>query len=481
MKEHIRKYKELPVQVKASFWFLICSFTQKAISVITTPIFTRLMSTSEYGEFNVFISWMNIIMVVVSLDLFYEVFEQGVVKFSEKRSMFCSSMQGLEVTLICCWGVIYGIFHERWNRLFSLNTVQMVMMFLIIWTTAVYNFWAVEQRVKYQYKNLAMLTIATSLIIPICGIGLVMISKYKATARIISIAVIQILAYSGLFIVQGKRGKKLCDKFFWKYALSMNIALLPHYLSQTVLNSADRIMIDKITGKSGVGIYSLAYSIALVMTMFNQTLNQTLGPWYFSKIKEKKIKDIGRAVYPSYILIAVVNLMLIAFAPEIVKIFAPSDYYDAVWIIPPITMSVYFTFSYDVFCKFEFYYEKSKTITAITLIGAVLNIILNYIFIRQYGYQAAAYTTLICYIIYAGLHFISMNCICKKEFDGEKPFKAKILLLITCIFMLMAIAFQISYKYIVLRGCLIVGIIFIILVFRKKIKDEIKLVYLLKK
>ena len=104
MKVLLSKYREMPVQVKASFWFLICSFTQKIISVITTPIFTRIMTTSEYGEFNVFMSWMNVIMVIVSLDLFYEVFEQGVVKFGDRRDIFASSMQGLELTLVCIWG-----------------------------------------------------------------------------------------------------------------------------------------------------------------------------------------------------------------------------------------------------------------------------------------------------------------------------------------------------------------------------------------
>ena len=65
-----KKYEELPIQVRASFWFLLCSFFQKGISVITTPIFTRLMNTAEYGEFNVFISWYNIIAVIVTLVLY---------------------------------------------------------------------------------------------------------------------------------------------------------------------------------------------------------------------------------------------------------------------------------------------------------------------------------------------------------------------------------------------------------------------------
>ena len=61
------KYNLMPIQVKASFWFLICSFLQKGISVITTPIFTRLLTTSEYGQLNVFNSWLGIITIIVFL------------------------------------------------------------------------------------------------------------------------------------------------------------------------------------------------------------------------------------------------------------------------------------------------------------------------------------------------------------------------------------------------------------------------------
>lgn len=77
MNKLIQKYKTLPVQVRASAWFLICSFLQKGISMITTPIFTRLLTTQEYGEFNVFNSWLSIVTVFVTLNLYNGVFTRG--------------------------------------------------------------------------------------------------------------------------------------------------------------------------------------------------------------------------------------------------------------------------------------------------------------------------------------------------------------------------------------------------------------------
>ena len=49
MKSLIDKYKNLSVRARAALWFTICSFLQKGISFITVPIFTRLLTTEEYG------------------------------------------------------------------------------------------------------------------------------------------------------------------------------------------------------------------------------------------------------------------------------------------------------------------------------------------------------------------------------------------------------------------------------------------------
>lgn len=109
-------------------------------------------------------------------------------------------------------------------------------------------------------------------------------------------------------------------------------------------------------------------------------------------------------------------------------------YHTAIWTIPPVAMSVYFMFCYDLFAKFAFYYEKTKLIMCASVIGAVLNIVLNYIFINAFGYVAAGYTTLVCYVIYSVAHYNLMNIICEKYCDKVKPYEFGKLLMINKIF-----------------------------------------------
>lgn len=463
MQKMKQKYRTLPVQVKASLWFLICSFMQKGISTISTPIFTRLLNTSEYGQYSVFNSWLGIISIFVTLNLSAGVYNQGLVKYEEQRNVFSSSLQGLSTTLTIVWTIVYLTFHNFWNKIFSLTTVQMLAMLVMIWTTAVFNFWAAEQRVNFKYRNLVLLSIAVSLAKPIVGIVFVINARDKVTARILGLMLVELIGYTALFFVQIVRGKKFYSARFWKYALAFNIPLVPHYLSQTVLSSADRIMISNMCSGSAAGIYSLAYSISLVMTLFNTALMQTISPWIYQKIKNKKINDISSIAYISLICIAVVNIILIAFAPEAVAFFAPSEYYEAIWVIPPVAMSVYFMYCYDLFAKFAFYYEKTKFIMIASVVGAILNIVLNYIFIKLFGYVAAGYTTLGCYIIYSICHYIFMKRVCTEFCNSENPYSLRKIMKITIPFMaggfLLLFTYQIFWvRYSIIVISVIVGI-----------------------
>lgn len=240
-------------------------------------------------------------------------------------------------------------------------------------------------------------------------------------------------------------------------------------------------MIKYYQGESKVGIYNLAYSLALIMTLFNNALLQTVEPWLYKKINSKEVKDISKVAYTTLVLIAAVNILLIAVAPEAVKIFAPPEYADAIWIIPSVAMSVYFMYSYSLFASFEFYYEKNKYITIATLVGAVLNIILNFLFIPQFGYCAAGYTTLACYMVFAIMHYLFMKRICRDKMPGENIFELRILLGITVVFVGVGMMFLISYKSTILRYGLILLLFVMVCIFRKSIKSSLAKLVLVKK
>lgn len=233
-------------------------------------------------------------------------------------------------------------------------------------------------------------------------------------------------------------------------------------------------MIERMIGAEEAGIYSLAYSVSLVMTIFNTALMQTLSPWIYKRIKAKKVEELAPIAYITLTLVAGVNVLLIAFAPEVVAVFAPKAYYDAIWVIPPVAMSVFFTYSYDLFAKFAFYYEKTGFIMAASIIGAILNVVLNGIFIQWFGYRAAGYTTLVCYIIYDIGHYFFMKKVCDECCDGIRPYSTNKILAITFAFLLSGFALLCTYKHFLLRYSIIAVAFMTIIGKRKGIAERLR-------
>lgn len=475
------KYQSIPVQLRASLWFLICSFLQKGISVIVTPIFTRLMTTAEYGNYEAFNSWLGIITIFVTLHLYSGVYAQGVVKFEEDRKKFSSSTQGLLFALLLLWTGVYFAFRNFWNGLFDLTTVQMLAMLVTIWATEVFNLWATEQRVTFSYRKLVLITLLVSLAKPAVGIFFVTHWDDKVTARVLAVALVELIGYTGLCVAQIVRGKKLFSGHYWKYAILFSLPLIPHYLSQVVLNSSDKIMIKELVGSEKAGIYGLAYKISQIMFLFNTALLQTITPWIYQKIKADKTEQIAKVGYTALIGIAGLNIFLIALAPEVVKIFAPSDYYNAIWVIPPVAMSVFFMFMYSLFSNFEFYFEKTKLIMIASVICAAMNVGLNYVFIRLYDYYAAGYTTLFCYIAYAFFHYLMMRVICKKHLPGRKTYNGKFLLLLSVIFVGIGGALLATYKFPIIRYSIVGVLLLVVIILHKQILAKCKELFRIRK
>ena len=116
------KYANMSDIAKATFWFFICNIFQKCISFLTTPIFTRLLSTDQYGVFVTYNSWMQILTIIVTFRLDYGIFNKGMSHFSEHKDEYAATMQGITTVITTICFIIYLIFRDYFNELTGLST-----------------------------------------------------------------------------------------------------------------------------------------------------------------------------------------------------------------------------------------------------------------------------------------------------------------------------------------------------------------------
>ena len=471
MSKLLNKYHSLSSPLKASLWFVACSFLQKGIAMLTTPIFTRIMTPEAYGHFSVYNSWYNIIYVFATLELAAGVYTRGLVKNEEDQDAFSSSLLGLSTVCISAFFGIYLIFHSQINSMLDLSTFLMIFMFVEIWANAVFQFWSNKERANFRYKKLVFLTLVYVVLRPALSVAFIMNAQaqHQVEARIVATVVVCVLLFASLYFLMMRKGKRFYDKKYWLYALKFNIPLVPHYLSQILLGQSNKILIDKLCGAEYAAFYSVAYSVAMVLLVLNSSISGTMNPWIYKTIKAKDYQKIGKVSYSILVLVAVANFAVIAVAPELLKIMAPANYQSALWVIPPLTASVYFTFLYSLFATFEYYFEKTKYVMIASVTGAVLNIVLNYIFIGKFGFIASGYVTLLCYIVYVFAHYAFMRRVNKQFMDGYKVYNLKIIALIGVLLVAASGLMMLVYNLPIVRYGVLLCIFVCAIIFRRKI------------
>lgn len=476
---YVQKYMNLSVELKSGLWFTICNFIQKGISFITIPIFTRIMSTTDYGRYSVYTSWYSLIAIFATLNLSNYVFNKGMVKYPDERNEFELSLNCLSSTITVAFIVIYFIFFSNINRLIDLTTPLMTCMLIQILTEPAILCWTVRNRFEYKYRAVVVVTLCMAILNPLLGILAIKVNLFDDTvfSRALTITIVTALFAFVILYKLIKATNKVFSIRFWKYALAFNLPLIPHFLSQTVLNQSDRIMIKSICNASDAAIYSVAYSVGMAVLLFSQAIQQTYLPWLYQKLAKNDYSGITKTANIFLVIMAAINLLIIAFSPEIITIVGSEAYRSSIWVMPPICGSVYFIFLQNLFANIEYYHEETKLIAVASVFVAVLNIGLNAIFIRRYGFLAAGYTTLICYIVHALVHYFVMVYACKKnKMEVSLIFDLKITFIISLVFCTFLMCMTILYKYTVIRYISIICMIFIAFGMRKRLVQFIKVI-----
>jgi O-antigen/teichoic acid export membrane protein len=191
-------------------------------------------------------------------------------------------------------------------------------------------------RLKLGLSKVVAISFISSVMSIVLGVIAVVYTTKKVEARVISDVFAKALVALPLLLLILWKGKKFFVKEYWKFNFNFNIPLIPHYLSNYALNQSDRVMIGKIVGNAQAAQYSVAYTISMMMTLVTTALNNALTPYIYQSIDGGHEDDIKETLTPIFFLVAVLCIITMAFAPEIVLIFAGKNYMPAVYmaIIP---------------------------------------------------------------------------------------------------------------------------------------------------
>lgn len=425
----VDRYKKAPQAMKAGLWFTICNFIQRGIQFLIVPLYTRLLTSEGYGNYSVFLAWMNIITIFATLNMSGGIYYNGVMKYAGKCPQYTSSVLTLGSFSTLLVFLLASLFYPAISSYIGLPYFIFLLMFVAIFFNQALMIWTANQRINYKYKTLIVITILVSLLSPLFGLFFVVKCNMGYEGLVYGLVISYLCVCGWLYFTILYKGKCFFQRDYWNYSLKLSLPLLPHYLSMILLGQMSRIMVQYYCGASLAGIYSLAYQVSLIMNLLITGINSALTPWLYHNLKEQKYDEIKRVTTTLILSIGLISVFAMLIAPEITLILGGYNYMEAIWIIPPVLLSTLLTFVYSIYGTILFYYEKTKWVAISTSSGAILNIILNILLIPKYGYIAAGYVSLISYfLLYIMYRFFSSKVCSQKSIDFGAIFNLRIIL-----------------------------------------------------
>ncbi len=405
---------------RAGVGYTIGNYLIRGLGFLTVPIFSRLLSTADYGFYNTYTSYESILFIFVGLAL-HTSFKNARLKFVGELNNYVSSCILLSffnmLIFLCGANLICALFHVS-------NYVYISVLVLHSFGTAIIGYYNTYISLNYQtrdYIRLSFFYAVGNLLLSIFLL-LTVCKENRAYGRIFGTFFPCFCL--AVWIVAGfwKKSKPIVNKNYWGYALKYSLPIIPHGISQVLLGSFDRIMIANIIGNSQAGIYSFAYNVYAIISVTYSSLDQVWSPWFYERMSQGDREEIRNCADKYALGMALFTLGVMLVSPEIIQLLGTAEYQEAIYITIPIIIGGFFSYLYSFPAIVEYYYEKTKFIAIGTMCAASINIFLNYIFIPWFGYVAAVYTTLITYILYFLFHTIISIWVNKGNLYNGKGF-----------------------------------------------------------
>lgn len=412
--------------LKHSAFYSIGNIALKGMGVITLPIYTRFLTQSEYGMFGLLDITITILAEILTLgqanSLIYFNNKSGYDE--KKRSIFFTI-----TALILIANFIFILLAEAFG--FSIltfagseNTFGGYLPFLIyiVFLRAVNTVFV--NKLRAEEKSLFFTSITLIKIVVFVGLIFLTVVHFKQSVYGImnSYLLSEVVVLMILIPNMIKEMDWKWDKDIAKQALKFGFPLIFSSIGIMILNVSDRYLIGYFVDLTSVGLYDFGYRIAGVLNMFLiMPFGQALLP---SAIKEFG-KEGDKRYYSklmTYMCFVTIwgGFAISIFSDEFIRIFGTENYSPAKFFIPLIIIAYIFSAKRNVASTGLFLSGKTSYIALITLAAGILNIVLNIIFIPIYGFIAAAYTTVISFIIFYFLTKILADRFYKIAFETKK-------------------------------------------------------------
>ena len=419
--------------VKSGLWYTVANISIRAIAIITTPIYTNMLTTADYGRANTFNSWIDIFNIFTCLCVVYSI-GRAKLDYPDKFDEYLSALQGLSSTFGAIVLVIAVLLRNQLSAWMKYEVPLVIALFVYLCISPSVEYMMQRCRYLYRYKENIVISLITCVGQVALSILLMLaFNSNRYVGKIFGVMLPTFLLGLVFYIRFLKQGRVFYNKEYWVYALKIGLPMIPHAFALVILAQVDRIMIKDICSDADAGLYNFGYSFATLLMIFTNAIGQAWLPWFNDQLFAGKRDEIRQIQKKLALLGSFLSMGFITVAPEALMVLAlkSPDYWEAKYVIPPIVLGTLAQYYYTNYVNVEIFYKKTTIIAAGSVIAAGINYLLNALMIPKFGYIAAAYTTFLSYAILMVIHFVAVTVVLKeKVYDSKYMFA---MLLVSCV------------------------------------------------
>lgn len=402
-----------------TFIFGIGNIIQGAISFLLLPVYLHYLRPSDYGiiallELIAMITG-SVILQSIPTSLFRVYSYDYLDNPQEQKEAVGSAFIYLIISSTICFGLLIMIAPFITSLVFKeFKPVSLVRLVLLTGLFSVpANIPLVVFRAKLMSKTMITISIIRGLVTIALNIFLVAYMKMNIAGMVWGnlIPSFVMFAISPALLKNDMTWKISFDKV--KKMLAFGWPLVPGFLGGWILASSDRYLLEHLSTTYELGLYSLGYKFASILSL------AFLGPFqiawpaiFFPKAREDDALPVFRRFTTYFMLLGCgVALCLVAGSEPLIRLMGPQEYWRAHIVVPVLAMALLLgTGGLQEVLNVSLYIKaKTKIIPVIIGAGVLANIIMNILFIPYYGMMGSAVATLISMVLISVLTYIASH------------------------------------------------------------------------
>ena len=395
------------------------------ISIITGPLFSRMLGDSGYGVLKIYNIWVSVVAILFTLQTQSTLVNARVEYSEQEQKKYQSSVMSQSVTLFLLCSAAVLVFIEPVSAWLKLEPALIGLMLLQAFGTFCVNFLNTKNTYEFKAGRNMVMSLCVTLTTLVLSVILILQlpQEIRYYGRITAIAATYGLIGIPVCLMILLKGRTFFNREFWKFSAALAVPAVFHNLSDLILGQSDQVMLQHMIDEATVGHYGYAWTFANILFVIFGALNKTWCPFFFGEMKEGKREAMLQKTRNFLELFTVLACGFILLAPEVYHVYAGKDFWASTSIIPLFVTSYYLNFLCTFPVNYEYYHKKTKVVAAVTISSSLLNVVLNYILIRAIGMAGAALATVISHGAQLVLHHGYTSRVLGK---GDYPFPAKL-------------------------------------------------------